>query len=41
MVEARAMSGSVRIDVDGESLGALPARFEILPRAITLLGHTK
>jgi diacylglycerol kinase family enzyme len=41
MVEARAMSGSVRIDVDGESLGVLPARFEILPRAITLFGHTK
>ncbi|MBW2494833.1 MAG: diacylglycerol kinase family lipid kinase [Deltaproteobacteria bacterium] len=37
-VEARAMNGPVRIDVDGEALGALPARFEILPGAITLLG---
>jgi YegS/Rv2252/BmrU family lipid kinase len=41
MVEARAMNGPVRIDVDGESLGALPARFELLPGAITLFGYTK
>ncbi len=38
VVEARAMDGPVRIDVDGEALGALPARFEILPDAITLVG---
>ena len=38
IVEARAMNGPIRIDVDGESLGGLPARFEILPRAITLFG---
>jgi len=38
VVEARAMDGPVRIDVDGEALGVLPARFEILPGAITLLG---
>jgi diacylglycerol kinase family enzyme len=41
MVEARAMNGPVRIDVDGESLGALPARFELLPGAITLFGYNK
>lgn len=38
VVEARALDGPVRIDVDGEALGVLPARFEILPGAITLLG---
>jgi len=38
VVEARALDGPVRIDVDGEALGVLPARFEILPDAITLLG---
>ncbi|MBW1843388.1 MAG: diacylglycerol kinase family lipid kinase, partial [Deltaproteobacteria bacterium] len=41
VVEARAMDGRVRIDVDGEALGALPARFEILPGAITLLGFER
>jgi YegS/Rv2252/BmrU family lipid kinase len=41
IVEARAMNGPIRIDVDGESLGALPARFELLPGAITLLGYTQ
>ncbi len=38
LVEARALDGPVRIDVDGESLGALPARFELLPTALTLFG---
>jgi len=38
VIEARALAGPVRIDVDGEALGALPARFEVLPGAITLLG---
>lgn len=38
LVEARAMGASVRIDVDGEAVGELPARFEILPGAITLVG---
>jgi YegS/Rv2252/BmrU family lipid kinase len=41
IVEARAMNGPIRIDVDGESLGTLPARFELLPGAITLLGYTQ
>jgi YegS/Rv2252/BmrU family lipid kinase len=41
VVEARAMDGPVRIDVDGEALGALPARFEILPGAIELLGFER
>jgi YegS/Rv2252/BmrU family lipid kinase len=41
IVEARAMNGPIRIDVDGESLGTLPARFELLPGAITLLGYTR
>ena len=41
IVEARAMNGPIRIDVDGESLGTLPARFELLPGAITLFGYTK
>jgi YegS/Rv2252/BmrU family lipid kinase len=41
IVEARTMNGPVRIDVDGESLGALPARFELLPGAITLFGYTR
>jgi len=38
LIEARAMGGPVPIDVDGESLGVLPARFELLPNALTLLG---
>jgi YegS/Rv2252/BmrU family lipid kinase len=38
VIEARGVAGPVRLDVDGESLGMLPARFEILPQAITLIG---
>ncbi len=38
VIEARGVAGPVRLDVDGESLGMLPARFEILPEAITLIG---
>jgi YegS/Rv2252/BmrU family lipid kinase len=38
VIEARGVAGPIRLDVDGESLGALPARFEILPGAITLIG---
>jgi diacylglycerol kinase (ATP) len=41
VIEARATNGRVRIDVDGEALGALPARFEIVPNAIALLGFGK
>jgi diacylglycerol kinase family enzyme len=38
VIEACGVGGLIRLDVDGESLGVLPARFEILPGAITLLG---
>ncbi len=37
VLEARS-SETVRIDVDGEPLGSLPARFEVMPGAITLFG---
>jgi YegS/Rv2252/BmrU family lipid kinase len=30
--------GELRIELDGEPLGGLPARFEALPRAVTLFG---
>jgi len=38
VIEARSLTRPVRLDVDGESPGVLPARFEILPDAITLIG---
>jgi len=38
VVEAEAEPGTLLIDIDGEPLGSLPARFEILPAAITLFG---
>lgn len=38
VIEARGVAGPIRLDVDGESLGVLPARFELLPDAITLIG---
>jgi diacylglycerol kinase (ATP) len=39
VVEAEALSGeAVLLDIDGEPLGRLPARFEVLPGAIRLLG---
>ncbi len=37
-LEAEAEPGSVRFEVDGEPLGALPARFEVLPGAIEVVG---
>ena len=37
-LEADAAPGSVRIEVDGEPLGTLPASFELLPAAIALVG---
>jgi diacylglycerol kinase family enzyme len=37
-LEAEAAPGEVPTEIDGEPLGALPARYEILPRAITLVG---
>lgn len=38
VLEADAPPGRVPIEVDGEPLGTLPARIEILPGAISLLG---
>ena len=38
VLEAEASAGVARLDVDGESLGTLPARIEILPGAVTLIG---
>jgi len=41
VIEARSIAGPVHLDVDGESPGVLPARFELLPGAITLLGFAE
>ena len=38
VIDARGLAGPIRVDLDGESRGALPARFELLPAAITLWG---
>ncbi len=38
VIEARPVDGAIRLEVDGESLGVIPARFEILPGALTLMG---
>ena len=38
VLEAEASAGVARLDVDGEPLGTLPARIEILPGAVTLIG---
>jgi len=38
VIEAQALGGRVPVDVDGEQRGSLPARFEILPDALTLFG---
>ena len=38
VIEACGVAGPIRLDVDGESQGVLPARFELLPGAITLIG---
>jgi YegS/Rv2252/BmrU family lipid kinase len=38
VIEACGVAGPIRLDVDGEPLGVLPARFELLPSAITLVG---
>jgi YegS/Rv2252/BmrU family lipid kinase len=37
-VEAEAMDGPVPVELDGEPLGRLPARFEMLPAALMLIG---
>jgi diacylglycerol kinase family enzyme len=38
VIEATASSDRVYVEVDGELLGALPARIELVPDAITLFG---
>lgn len=38
VIEAVAEVGTVLLDVDGEAMGSLPARFEVLPGAITVVG---
>jgi diacylglycerol kinase family enzyme len=40
LVEAEAVDRGtdVRIEIDGEPLGKLPARYELLPAALTLRG---
>lgn len=38
LIEACGVKQPIRLEVDGESLGVLPARFQILPGAITLWG---
>jgi diacylglycerol kinase (ATP) len=38
VIEATAAAGTVPLELDGESLGSLPARIELLPDALTLLG---
>jgi YegS/Rv2252/BmrU family lipid kinase len=37
VLEADADPGRVRIELDGESVGSLPARFEVVPGAVTVL----
>jgi YegS/Rv2252/BmrU family lipid kinase len=38
VLEAEVSAGVARLDVDGEPLGRLPARIEIMPGAVTLIG---
>jgi YegS/Rv2252/BmrU family lipid kinase len=38
LVEAAAAPGTVPLELDGEPLGTLPARFEILPAALSMIG---
>ena len=38
VIEADAVRGDVLLDVDGESLGSLPARMEVLPGALQVIG---
>ncbi len=40
-LEARSIGNSCELEVDGEPLGHTPARFEVLPRAITLVGASE
>ncbi len=38
VIEARGRAGAVRVDVDGESPGALPVSIDVLPGAVQLIG---
>jgi YegS/Rv2252/BmrU family lipid kinase len=38
VIEAEAAPGTVLLDIDGESLGALPARVDVVPRALSVIG---
>jgi len=38
VLEAEALGPRVPIELDGEPLGFLPARFEVLPGALSLVG---
>ena len=38
VVEAEAAPGEVPLELDGDPLGCLPARFEVVPAAVSLLG---
>jgi diacylglycerol kinase family enzyme len=38
VVEAAAAPGAVPLELDGEPLGTLPARFELLPGALSMIG---
>ena len=38
VVEAEALDGPVPVELDGEPLGRLPARFELVPAALMLIG---
>jgi YegS/Rv2252/BmrU family lipid kinase len=38
VIEAEAAPGSVLLDIDGEPLGSLPARMEVMPGALRVIG---
>lgn len=38
VIEAEATSGVVLLDIDGEALGALPARVDVVPNALSVIG---
>jgi YegS/Rv2252/BmrU family lipid kinase len=38
VIEAEARPGAVLLDVDGEALGSLPARMEVVPNALSVIG---
>jgi diacylglycerol kinase (ATP) len=38
VIEAEAAPGAVLLDVDGEAVGSLPARMEVMPGALSVIG---